>query len=143
MTGPEYTQANEGCRLSSYLDTRGVPTIGYGCTGPTVVLGLIWSQDQADEQFTFRYAQAEHSATLILGEGSWATLNEVRQAVLADMCYQLGAGGLTEFQHMLAAVRAQAWQMAHDQCLNSAYAHQTPARAQRNATMLLTGIWQE
>jgi hypothetical protein len=31
--------------------------------------------------------------------------------------------------------------MAHDALLDSAYAHQTPARAQRNAAMLLTGQW--
>lgn len=141
MNGQQYTQSNEGCRLTAYQDQGGVWTIGYGCTGPTIGPHTVWTQEQADDQFAFRYAQAQKSAAMILGAGSWAGLDEVRQAALTDMAYQLGGVGLSRFVHMLAAVRAQAWQMAHDQCLESQYAIQTPARCQRSATMLLFGLW--
>lgn len=37
----------EGCRLTAYLDQRGVPTIGYGHTGADVVIGMTCSAAQA------------------------------------------------------------------------------------------------
>ena len=39
----------EGCRLQTYFDPAGVPTIGYGHTGVDVVPGLVWTQAQADQ----------------------------------------------------------------------------------------------
>jgi GH24 family phage-related lysozyme (muramidase) len=41
----------EKCRLTAYLDSGKVWTIGWGHTGPEVVAGLVWSQLQADAQF--------------------------------------------------------------------------------------------
>ena len=38
----------EGCRTKAYLCPAGVWTIGYGHTGPEVVQGLVWSQEQVD-----------------------------------------------------------------------------------------------
>lgn len=38
----------ESCRLQAYPDQRGIPTIGWGHTGPEVHLGLVWTQSQAD-----------------------------------------------------------------------------------------------
>jgi lysozyme len=36
----------EGKRNKAYLDTKGIPTIGVGHTGPEVKLGLVWSDAQ-------------------------------------------------------------------------------------------------
>lgn len=36
----------EGVRYKAYLDSKGIPTIGVGHTGPEVYLGLVWSADQ-------------------------------------------------------------------------------------------------
>lgn len=39
----------EGCRLKAYRCAAGVPTIGWGHTGPEVILGAtVWTQEQAD-----------------------------------------------------------------------------------------------
>ena len=38
----------EGLRLNAYLDSVGVPTIGYGHTGPDVMLGQSIDMDTAD-----------------------------------------------------------------------------------------------
>lgn len=46
-----YTGANEGLRLSAYLDPAGIPTICYGHTGPEVHLGLTYTKDQCDAIF--------------------------------------------------------------------------------------------
>jgi len=39
----------EGCRLTAYLCPAGVPTIGYGHTGPEVRKGMTITQAEADE----------------------------------------------------------------------------------------------
>lgn len=39
----------EGCRLTAYLCPSGVPTIGYGHTGPEVRKGMTITQAEADE----------------------------------------------------------------------------------------------
>jgi lysozyme len=36
----------EGKRNKAYLDTKGIPTIGVGHTGPEVKLGLVWTDEQ-------------------------------------------------------------------------------------------------
>ncbi|MDH5315293.1 MAG: lysozyme [Gemmatimonadota bacterium] len=50
--GLRLIQQFEGCRLEAYLDTGGLPTIGWGATrwpdGRRVQLGEACSQDQAD-----------------------------------------------------------------------------------------------
>lgn len=39
----------EGLRLDAYADVAGIPTIGYGHTGPEVALGQTITEDEADE----------------------------------------------------------------------------------------------
>ena len=41
----------EGRRQRAYLDTKGIPTIGVGHTGPEVYIGLVWTQQQVDDAF--------------------------------------------------------------------------------------------
>jgi lysozyme len=44
--GLEKLEKREGVRYKAYLDSKGIPTIGVGHTGPEVRLGLEWSADQ-------------------------------------------------------------------------------------------------
>ncbi len=142
MDGLTYTKLNEGCRLTAYRDSvRGVWTIGYGCTGPGIIPGVTWTQAMANTQARLRYNTAMHQAAIDVGQ-TWDDLDPIRQAALTDMAYQMGGTGLAKFRHMLAAVAAGDWQGAHDACLASDYATQTPERAHRNAAILLTGQWQ-
>lgn len=53
--GRDFIKGDEKCVLHAYqaringkLD---VPTIGWGHTGPDVYMGLVWTQEQADEAF--------------------------------------------------------------------------------------------
>jgi lysozyme len=52
----------EGCRLEAYLDSKGIPTIGWGHTGPEVHLGLTWTQEQADLALSIDMKKAENEA---------------------------------------------------------------------------------
>ncbi len=49
--GVDLIKSFEGCRLKAYLCDAGVQTIGWGHTGPEVVKGLVWTQQQADDAF--------------------------------------------------------------------------------------------
>ena len=49
--------------------------------------------------------------------------------------------GLCGFKKMLEAIRWGKWQTAAEECLNSDYARQTPARAKRIARLIKEGIW--
>lgn len=71
----------------------------------------------------------------------WNRLDLERQYALLDMCFQLGFKGLCGFKKMLEAMRWGKWQTAAEECLNSDYARQTPARAKRIARLIKEGIW--
>lgn len=43
--------AREGLRTEAYLDSRGIPTIGVGHTGPEVHMGLVWTKEKCREVF--------------------------------------------------------------------------------------------
>ena len=64
-----------------------------------------------------------------------------RQYALIDMCFQLGAYGVSKFKNMLSAMREGDWDKASKECLNSKYARQTPKRAERIAHLIKTGEW--
>lgn len=138
MDGKSYTKLCEGLTLHAIPDTNGY-SIGYGHDGAAA--GDIWTAAQADAAFDDDYETATANAKRAYGS-TWSSLDEVRQAALTDMAYELGGAGLIGFHNMLAAVRAYNWQAAHDNCLASSYARQVPTRAERSANMLLTGEWQ-
>ena len=72
----------------------------------------------------------------------WFTqLDGVREAVLVDMCFNLGIAGLLEFKQTLASIEAHDWQRAHDSMLLSKWAKQVGPQAIEDAQMLLNGCW--
>lgn len=135
----DYIKFNEGLKLRAYQDTVGVWTIGYGCTGPAIVEGLIWTKEKAEAELEIRVAQAQEETVAVVGRDLWSRLNDVRRVVLADMAYQMGGRGLSLFHRTLAAIRESKWDEASVAMLQSKWAKQTPNRARRNAAMILTG----
>jgi lysozyme len=65
----------------------------------------------------------------------------VRFAVLVNMAFNLGVGGLLHFQNMLSFVKAASWVSAADEMLRSKWANEVGDRAQRLATQMRTGDW--
>jgi lysozyme len=49
--GLELLMGREGKRNAVYRDSVGVPTVGYGHTGPDVVMGDTWSDVRIEEAF--------------------------------------------------------------------------------------------
>lgn len=65
--------------------------------------------------------------------------NDVQQAVLVSMCYQLGS--LWNWPRFKAALAAGDHIAASNEMLDSLWARETPKRANREAKMMKTGEW--
>ena len=68
-------------------------------------------------------------------------LDNERKYALIDMCYQLGFTKLNDFKKMLSFMKQKKFESAAYECLHSVYAQQVPARAQRIAHLIKTGVW--
>ena len=131
--------AEEGRRQVAYLDTRGIPTIGIGHTGPEVHLGLIWDDEMIDKTLDADIAAKRAEVEYAL---PWfKNLNEPRQAVLLQMAFQMGTKGLLGFPNTLAAVHDGRWMDAANGMLASRWYQQTPHRVDRLARQMATGTW--
>ncbi|MDW6004736.1 glycoside hydrolase family protein [Vibrio mangrovi] len=137
----------EGWREVPYLCSEGYPTIGFGFRiGPKESAlhhyqftlprqaGEIW----LSSLLASVTSEAEHTPDI---KRALASCNEARQAVLISMAYQMGTSALNQFKKTLTAIENRRWDEAHDEMLNSRWAQQTPARAQRHAQQMLTGTW--
>lgn len=82
--------------------------------------------------------KATEGAQRVYGEG-WESLDEVRQEVLIQMVFQMGATGLSLFKSTLAYIKAGHYTAASQAMLNSKWAKQTPKRAQRLAKVMAEG----
>lgn len=78
----------EGLRLRAYLCPAGVPTIGYGSTGPDIKLGMAISKGEAEMRMR---KDAASFLLLALKLSPSLSGNSDRQAAIADFCYNLGA----------------------------------------------------
>ncbi len=66
-------------------------------------------------------------------------IDDVRQDVLQDMCFNMGISRLLNFRKMLAAVELGLYDRASDELLNSKYAEQVKGRALKLARMMKEG----
>lgn len=78
---------SEGCKLKAYKCPAGIWTIGYGQT-KGVKEGMVWTQQQADEDIIKTALQAFNEA--IKASPILATANMEKQAAIADFVYNLG-----------------------------------------------------
>lgn len=134
---------HEGFRSHPYLDSVGVPTIGYGCTrypsGRAVTL--------ADMPITEAEARGIMQldilrAHLIACHYAWfSLLSPPRQDVVVEMLYNLGATRFDGFRHLHAALAVENYPEAAMQMADSKWAHQVHERAERLERQMLTGVY--
>ena len=133
-------RADEGFRAEAYPDplSGGDPwTVGFGCTGPGIVKGTVWTLIQASKEQMKRRQAIE--VALDRAIGWWRQLSDERQDVLVNMAYQLGVAGMLAFHHTLTAAQAGEYDAAAAEMLDSHWATQTPKRAKRLALQMRTG----
>src|SRR3990167_7819908 len=113
MTLLEQIQRDEGCRLTVYLDSRGVPTIGWGRNLRDKGI----SQKEADAMLKSDLADVTKAVT---ARWPWMkALDDARRAVFLNMAYNLGVQGLGGFVHALAAAERGDYPIAAADLLNS------------------------
>jgi len=119
---------NEGVRLKPYTDTVGKLTIGIGRNLDD--RGI--SDDEADYMLANDIRMDE--AELNRNAPRWTDLPELAQRGLANMCFNLGWPRLSGFRNMLQALQNGDYSRAADEALDSRWARQVGARAERIAT---------
>lgn len=125
---------DEGRRSRIYTDTVGKITGGVG-------------RNLTDRPFSYDEIELmlENDITMAAKELDrvapwWKTLNDARQNVLANMCFNLGAARLLGFKNFLAYAQAGRYDAAAGEMLNSTWAKQVGDRAQRLAKVMREGV---
>lgn len=92
-TGPEgiaLIKAFEGCGLKAYLCPAGVPTIGYGSTGPHVKLGQTITRAQAELLLKLDLLRFEAAIARLVT----VPLNQNQTDALISFAFNVGIGAL-------------------------------------------------
>jgi lysozyme len=73
----------------------------------------------------------------------WNELNESRQAVMVNLCFNLGWPRLSLFENMLDAAEKGNWDRAADELMDSKWFRQVGLRGLELVEQLRTGTWQD
>ena len=152
MIKDSYSQLkrDEGEVLYVYDDATGKPIVkgsvvkGY----PTVGIGILLDKDKGgglrpeESEFVFRNRLKLLDAELTARLPWISRLDPARKGVLINMAFQMGVAGLLGFRNTLALIQSGKYQEAARAMLQSKWATQTPARAQRLSNQMATGQWQ-
>lgn len=118
----ESLKKHEGLRLKAYQDSEGVWTCGYGRN----LQQLEITKDQAEVWLIEDAAKAIKE--LDRAFPGWKDHSEVRQNVLIEMQFNMGASRLAGFLQFWNAMRAKDYKRAAAEMLNSKWAKQAPNR---------------
>lgn len=123
---------HEGKRNFAYEDTVGKLTIGYGRN--------LTDKGISDDEAQFLLDNDLGECVRDCESFPWfAGLDPVRQRVIVDLRFNLGAGGLRRFRNTLMAVAAGDYSAAADGLAASKWAGQVKSRATRLIAMMRTG----
>lgn len=127
---------NEGYRRHPYTCTAGKLTIGYGRNLDDVGI-------DPEEALYLLNRDIERARAVLRMESYWLDLGDVRQAVLLDMCVNMGWPRLQLFRRMRQALRMAEYHRAAAEMVDSAWYEQVGQRSRRLVEMMRTGEWPE
>ena len=128
---------DEGFRKSAYQDSLGYWTVGIGRMIDARKGGGITLEEA---EYLLGHDISSREQELDSRIPWWRSLNEVRQAVLLSMAFQMGVPGLMLFENTLKAVEEGRFSNAADLMLKSKWATQAPLRAHRLSEAMRTGL---
>lgn len=120
---------HEGTTHRMYLDSEGVPTIGTGHN-------LLRPISHAAVRQIFHDDVAEATQACRQAFPWFSELDEPRQWVLINMCFNLGLTRLQGFDQFLGAVERGDYDTAATEMLDSLWAKQVKKRAQELAALM-------
>ncbi len=134
---------DEGCVYEIYEDHLGYATFGMGHLitekdeeyGKPV--GTPVSEERVEECFNqdIKIVCEE----LDMKEPWWRNLDDNRQRVMANMCFNLGHPRLSKFKRFLAAMHTAQWETAAAEMMDSKWSSQVGDRALRLRDKVLRG----
>ena len=120
----ESIKKHEGFVEHVYDDSLDIPTIGYGFA----IKDLVLDEDIAEEILIRKLEKLKRNAN---ARFQWLEdMPQEIQAVVLNMCYQLGVTGVSKFRKAISALQEGEWHEAADEMLDSLWARQTPNRAE-------------
>ena len=140
---------HEGFRAKPYFCSQGKRTIGIGRNLEAKPFTeaermVIKDPENITKQEAYFLLENDIKETISLLDNMvrcFANLDDERKYALIDMCFNQGIKNLLKFKKMLQALQDKNYDLASKECLNSLYAKQVPARAQRIARLIKTGEW--
>lgn len=135
----------EGDRLVAYLDSVGILTVGRGhnCVARPVAgvskPGDRITQEQDDQLFSDDVQDACEELDAKLPW--WRDLDDDRQNILLDMCFNMGIGTLLTFHSTLAHIKYGEWDEAAEAMADSRWAKQVGSRAVFLVQAMRTGVY--
>lgn len=89
-----------------------VPTIGWGCTGPDIKRGTIWTLAQCEERLA---EEAEHRYPALIRASAVLAADPARGAAMLDFMFNLGIGAY-QGSTLRRRVNERDWMEAAAQC---------------------------
>lgn len=133
MTLKDLLKLHEGLKLKPYKDTVGKLTIGYGRNLEDVGISLVEAELMLDRDIEDARRRAEQLFPW------FGIIDAVRQDVIINMVFNMGAAKVTNFRDMIEAIKKGDWTLAGEEMLDSAWARQVGHRAIMLSKMMKTG----
>ena len=125
-------ERDEGIRYVPYQDQFGNWTVGVGHLMANPISHAAVMQILNDD--------IAAAVLAVNGRLAWfPDLDEVRQRVLCNLCFQLGIEGLMKFTTFLGYMQAGNYEAAADDLAQTKLARETPERCQREIIAIRTG----
>jgi lysozyme len=135
MNLSDLIKEHEGLMLKPYHCSAGKLTIGYGRNLEARGISL----NEAEYLLANDIRDCRESLTR---DYSWfAALDQVRQAALVDLVFNMGANRLAGFVKFLVAMARSDWPRAAEELRNSRWYGQVGRRAERVIWMIERGEW--
>lgn len=121
--------------LNLYPDSEGILTIGIGHNIEHKGISKPVSRQMLKEDLAEVYADCARL-------NYYDALDAVRQMVVADMMFNLGASRFARFRKFHAAMRQKDYSEAEAQMIDSKWHRQTKRRAYKLEKIMRTGVWE-
>lgn len=135
-------QRDEGVRYMPYSDTRGFSTIGCGHNIDANPLPIDWTFPISEYQVGILLTGDINVVIDALNNilPWWTNLDEVRQRVLANMCFNMGINTLLEFKNTLHCMQTGDYIGAAAGMSASHWANEVGQRATRLISAMSKGV---
>jgi len=140
---------HEGVRLAVYDDATGKPVhAGDTLVGhPTIGVGRLLTDARGLDTAEIEMLLA-NDIDLVINELNrnapwWNEMNEARQAVMINLCFNMGWPRLSGFKNMLLAAEKGSYETAADEMVDSRWYDQVGLRGVELAEQMRSGQWQE